>query len=70
MILWQGLSEFFFCLGAFTFHDHSSYWKKHMVGSINYQKGKFSKVRVWSKPKIQNSSYTKQLNNFCNWVAW
>ena len=57
-----------FSFTLYTSNDDSDFWKKYQFWLKNVQKttnresSKFSKVKFWPKPRIQNSANTKPLN--------
>ena len=57
-----------FSFTLYTSNDDSNFWKKYQFWLKNVQKttnresSKFSKVKFWPKPRIQNSANTKPLN--------
>ena len=59
-----------FSFDLYTSNDDSSFWKKwsfwlkeiNSIKELPISKLKLSKVRFWSKPKMQNRVYTKSLN--------
>ena len=51
---------------------HLTQISQFYLKTANKQKWKLSKVKIWPKPNIQNTTYIKSINLELqrNWVAW